>query len=85
MTGAARNAERLGRATERALEAAEKFDGQNGAQTIETALAYIADTRAELARLSGMTPETLRAIERGKRPTRAQKAALAWAIVKRWT
>ena len=85
MTYTDADADRYGRALARAIEAETKLAHATGEQAIAIALDCTLDTRAELARLSGMTAETLRAIERGKRPTRAQRAALCWAIVKRWT
>lgn len=57
---------------------------RNGGAFIAEALRMIVDTQAELARLSGLTPNTITAIKQGKRPTAAQRAAISWAIFKRW-
>lgn len=77
--------DRLGRAADRALEAQHRITGATGPETVETVLAMIADTQAELARLSGLTENTLRALKGGKRPSAAQRAALCWAVFRRWS
>lgn len=69
----------------RALDAETRFArAKSGADLIAMAIAAICDTQAELARLSGLTDNTLRAIKQGKRASKAQRAALCWAVVKRW-
>lgn len=44
--------------------------------------ASMVSTQADLARLSGLTGNTITAIKRGKRPTAAQRAAIYWAVAK---
>jgi len=39
-------------------------------------------TQADLARLSGLTGNTITAIKRGKRPSAAQRSAILWAIAR---
>lgn len=75
--------ERLADAAERALSAREKWRNLSGPELIEAATAAIMDTQANLARLSGMTPNTITALKQGKRPTAAQRAAILWAVFAR--
>lgn len=75
----------LAAAAMRALEARDQFRSLSGPALITLATAMIADTQATLARLSGLTPNTITALKQGKRPTAAQRAAIAWAVFERWT
>lgn len=56
-------------------------DAPDGPSLIALA-ARMASTQADLARLSGLTANTVTAIKKGKRPTAAQRAAIYWAIAK---
>lgn len=87
MTNEHRLAETRADNLQRALDAETRFtSATSGADLIAMAVAAICDTQAELARLSGLTDNTLRAIKQGRtRATKAQRAALCWAVVKRWT
>ena len=76
--------EQLGVHAKNALDAHRTLETCDGPTAIKTALNFTIGTRADLARLSGMTAETLRTLERGKRPNAAQRAALSWAVFKRW-
>jgi len=75
--------ERLARAAERALAAREEWRNLTGPELVKAATAAIMDTQATLARLSGMTPNTITALKQGKRPTAAQRAAILWAVFAR--
>ena len=77
--------EAIRRAYLKAREAESIMRTMKGPELIQYALASIADTQAELARLSGLTPNTVRAIKQGKKASAAQRAAICWAIVVRWT
>jgi len=68
-----------------ALEAEARFKTLSGPELIEAATAMIADTQAELARLSGINQNTLTALKKGKRPSAAQRAAILWAVFRRWS
>ncbi len=70
-------------AAERALEARDNFRRLTGPELINAATSAIMDTQAELARLSGMTANTITALKQGKRPTAAQRAAILWAVFAR--
>lgn len=74
----------LVKAADRALQAERDFAHMTGPQIVEAAISAIADTQAELGRLSGLTQNTLRAMKAGKKPSTAQRAAMAWAVFKRW-
>lgn len=50
------------------------------ARFIALAASMTYGTQADLARLSGLTANTITAIKQGKRPTAAQRAAIYWAI-----
>jgi len=71
-------------ASRRALDAETAMRDLNGADLIAYAQNAIADTQAELSRLSGLNADTIRAIGKGRRVTRAQRAALCWAVFRRW-
>lgn len=77
--------DRTARAGAQALEAEQAMRQLAGPAFIERAIQELADTQAELVRLSGLTENTVRAIKKGKRPTAAQRAAIMWAIFKRWS
>jgi len=68
-----------------ALEAESKFNTLSGPELIAAATALIADTQAELARLSGLTANTITTLKQGKKPTAAQRKAILWAVFKRWS
>lgn len=56
-------------------------DAPDGPSLIGLAVAFTS-TQADLARLSGLTGNTITALKRGKRPTAAQRAAIYWAVAK---
>lgn len=84
MTSMDRRAENLADAAERALRARQNWHNLPGPALIEAATGTIMDTQATLARLSGMTPNTITALKQGKRPTAAQRAAIYWAVFARY-
>ena len=65
------------------LEAERQLEHLTGPDALAYVLAAGIWTQADLARASGLNPATLGAFKKGKRPTAAQRAALAWAIAKR--
>lgn len=83
MNSTDRRREHLADAAERALRAREEWRNLTGPELIQAATAAIMDTQATLARLSGMTPNTITALKQGKRPTAAQRAAILWAVFAR--
>lgn len=83
MNSADRRTEHLASAAERALRAREEWRNLSGPELIEAATTAIMDTQATLARLSGMTPNTITKLKQGKRPTAAQRAAILWAVFAR--
>lgn len=84
MTSTEQDREQLARAAVIAINARETFRKMSGPELIEAAVLMIVDTQAELARLSGLTPNTITALKQGKRPTAAQRAAILWAVFARW-
>jgi hypothetical protein len=83
MTSPDQRRERIADAAERALSARENWRNLSGPELIEAATDAIMDTQANLARLSGMTPNTITALKQGKRPSAAQRAAILWAVFAR--
>jgi len=67
-----------------ALEAEDRFRNLSGPEIIAEALAMTMGTQADLARLSGLTNNTVTTLKQGKRPNAAQRAALCWAVFRRW-
>ena len=61
-----------------AARAAETADGPG---IVALGVSYT-QSQADLARMSGITPNTLTTIKRGKRPTAAHRAAILWAIAR---
>jgi len=72
------------RALTTAMDAERALQNMTGPECVTYAQSAIMDTQAALGRLSGLTQNTLRAFKEGKRPTAAQRAALCWAIFRRW-
>jgi hypothetical protein len=71
----------LAAAAAHALEAEQQIGARtSGADLIAFAIAKTMGTQADLARLTGLTPNTITAIKRGKRATAAQRSAILWAI-----
>lgn len=70
-------------AAERAMTAAREVANATGPELIDYAKwATYGMTQADLARVSGLTPNTITALNKGKRPTAAQRSAILWAIFK---
>lgn len=72
-------------AAQKAREAEVAQRNMTGPELLADALAKIADTQAELGRLSGLSQNALRSLKRGGKPTAAQRAAICWAIFTRWS
>jgi hypothetical protein len=64
----------------RDLEA--KIQTLSGPDLIAEAMKFSLSRQTDLARHSGLTPNTITALKQGKRPTAAQRAAIMWASVK---
>lgn len=65
------------------IKAESQLQNMTGPEALDYCLQAGLWTQADLARASGLNPATLGAFKKGKRPTAAQRAALAWAIAKR--
>lgn len=66
-----------------AIKAEQAMANMSGPETLSYCVEAGMWTQADLARASGLTPATLGAFKKGKRPTAAQRAALCWALTKR--
>jgi transcriptional regulator with XRE-family HTH domain len=59
------------------------LDKLDGALLIHTLLAKGAWHQQDLAKASGLAPDTITKLKNGKKPTNAQRAALKWALATR--
>lgn len=67
----------------RGLTAERMIADMSGPEALAYCLAAGIWSQSDLSRASGITPNTLTAFKRGKKPNAAQRAALAWALAKR--
>lgn len=77
----ARAALRSLRAIQQTAEAARQMDGAALIAFCKT-IRGGQMTQADIARGSGLTPNTITALAHGKKPTAAQRAAIMWAIAR---
>ena len=61
---------------------ARQAESMDGPQLLDAALQAAPLTQADLARLSGLTQNTITAFRKGKRPSAAQRSAILWGIAR---
>ena len=68
-----------------ALEAEKTIAKMSGPECLSFCLDAGIWTQGDLSKASGLAPNTITAFKQGKRPNAAQRAALCWALAKRFS